>query len=347
MEGIDDPLDFKTDELQTLDENLRCPICKEFYDTAMILSTCSHSFCAMCIRRSLAAEQCCPKCRAPSHDSNLHNNYDLDNVISAWKISRNKILALENQIPAPSIDTDNKQTNPDDDFVQEFSSLTSSSRRSARLKDTTAKSEDPNLVTCPVCNQKMHPVVINEHVNTCLNGDSTIPPLPVKATIPILGKKPINFGKKPMKIVYDMYKEKDLRKMLKEYNLPDHGDRAQLIWRYKEYLTMYNANMDSLDPVDISQLIRRIQYNEQINSPRTIHKRSTPDSTVHNILFLLYILTMNRYLYHSLTIDFLLLQQKYDNEYKALMDMARKKPKKTTTNESPSPQSMTPPSDRI
>lgn len=88
MDGIDDPLDFKSSHLQTLDENLRCPICKEFYDTAMILSTCSHSFCAICIRRSLASEQCCPKCRTPSHDSNLHNNYDMDNVINAWKQSR-------------------------------------------------------------------------------------------------------------------------------------------------------------------------------------------------------------------------------------------------------------------
>lgn len=88
METIDDPLDFKNSELQTLDENLRCPICKEFFNTPLILSTCSHSFCAICIRRCLAAEQCCPKCRTSSFESNLHNNYDLDNIVNAWKGTR-------------------------------------------------------------------------------------------------------------------------------------------------------------------------------------------------------------------------------------------------------------------
>jgi E3 ubiquitin-protein ligase RAD18 len=119
----------------------------------------------------------------------------------------------------------------------------------------------------------------------------------------------INTGKKPVKIVYDMYKDKDLRRMLKvrkrmcmcgcreyvlthkvcvikEYDLPDHGDKAQLIWRYKEYVTMYNANMDSSDPVDISQLIRQLQTTEKLYSTRNLHKRSAPDTAVHNILFL-------------------------------------------------------------
>ncbi|SAM09336.1 hypothetical protein [Absidia glauca] len=306
MDGIDDPLDFKSSHLQTLDENLRCPICKEFYDTAMILSTCSHSFCAICIRRSLASEQCCPKCRTPSHDSNLHNNYDMDNVIHAWKQSRKTILDLEALDRSPPTDQPSSQNEQDEDFLEAPSS---SSRRSARLRTTTSKSEgkvvnntrweltsdgittlfsviDPELVTCPVCQQRMQMAVLNQHVDSCLNGDSTIPPLPVKASIPTLGKKTINTGKKPVKIVYDMYKDKDLRRMLKEYDLPDHGDKAQLIWRYKEYVTMYNANMDSSDPVDISQLIRQLQTTEKLYSTRNLHKRSAPDTAVHNILFL-------------------------------------------------------------
>jgi DNA repair protein Rad18 len=88
MFEVDDPSDFKAMELQTLDEHLRCPICKEFFSTPMILSSCSHSFCALCIRRSLTAEQICPKCRAPSLEKDLHNNYDLDNVVQIWKQAR-------------------------------------------------------------------------------------------------------------------------------------------------------------------------------------------------------------------------------------------------------------------
>ncbi|KAI8086707.1 uncharacterized protein BX664DRAFT_163577 [Halteromyces radiatus] len=210
MDTIDDPLDFETTELQTLDENFRCPICKEFYDTAMILSTCSHSFCAMCIRRSLAAEQCCPKCRAPGHDSNLHNNYDLDNVIHAWKLARKKILELQETTGSYTSQTTIQQE--ESSHVSQMES-TCSTRRSTRLKTVSSRTEDPDLVTCPICQQKMHMLVLNQHVDRCLDGDSTIPPLPSKPTT--LGKKKINTGKKPIKIVYDMYKDKDLRRMLK------------------------------------------------------------------------------------------------------------------------------------
>lgn len=87
-EGFDDPSDFEATILSNLDEHLRCPICKEFFDTTMILSTCSHSFCALCIRRSLTAEQICPKCRKPASDNDLLHNYDLDHVVHTWRQSR-------------------------------------------------------------------------------------------------------------------------------------------------------------------------------------------------------------------------------------------------------------------
>ncbi|ORZ17175.1 hypothetical protein BCR42DRAFT_414074 [Absidia repens] len=321
MEGIDDPLDFKAGELQTLDENLRCPICKEFYDTAMILSTCSHSFCAICIRRSLAAEQCCPKCRTPSHDSKLHNNYDLDNVIHAWKLSRKIILDLEQTtsiqteqsttaieqatirttttttttndsplLPPPRLPSSSSSTSADapnhkSNFTEQFQD-TSSSRRSTRLQSVTSLSENPDLVTCPICQQKMHMEVLNQHVDNCLNGDSTIPPRPTKPVIPQLVEKPINTGKKPIKIVYDMYKEKDLRRLLRDLDLPNHGDKSQMVWRYKEYVTMYNANMDSPDPMDITKLMRQLHKAESLQfSAKMASKRSAPDVDEHNILF--------------------------------------------------------------
>jgi len=87
-DGFDDPSDFNAVQLSTLDEHLRCPICKEIFDATMLLSTCSHSFCALCIRRSLSTEQICPKCRKPAYESNLIHNYDLDNVVRQWRESR-------------------------------------------------------------------------------------------------------------------------------------------------------------------------------------------------------------------------------------------------------------------
>ncbi|CAO3587340.1 unnamed protein product [Absidia cylindrospora] len=335
MEGIDDPLDFKAGELQTLDENLRCPICKEFYDTAMILSTCSHSFCAICIRRSLAAEQCCPKCRTPSHDSKLHNNYDLDNVIHAWKLSSNikfeqttsvrteQSTTTTQQVTLRTTTTNNLPLTPSPQFTSSSSSPseydrinvdrqsncteqfqdTSPSRRSTRLQSVTSQSEDPDLVTCPICQQKMHMEVLNQHVDNCLNGDSTIPPRPMKPVIPQLVEKQINTGKKPIKIVYDMYKEKDLRRLLRDLDLPNHGDKSQMVWRYKEYVTMYNANMDSPDPMDITKLMRQLHKAESLQfSAKMASKRPAPD-------------------------------HKYGDEYKALIERARRKPNNHSVEE--------------
>ncbi|CAO3617848.1 unnamed protein product [Cunninghamella blakesleeana] len=262
------------DELQTLDESLRCPICKEFFNTPMILSTCSHSFCAICIRRCLAAEQCCPKCRAPGFESNLHNNYDLDNIVNLEvKRSQSTIVTTMEKL-----------------------------QKSSRIKKNTEQTEDPNIATCPICQQKMPIVVINQHVNRCLEGDSRIPPLPNdNPQSSIMATKKIDPGKKPPRIVYDMYKEKDLRKALRELDLPDHGDRTQIVWRYKEYVALYNSNMDSGNPKDIKQLLKQLNASEQIQfSKRTNIKRNMPD--------------------------------KYDYEYKHLIEAARKKQKSVTVS---------------
>lgn len=86
--SIDDPSDFQSSELQKLDEHLRCPICKELFTTAMMISTCSHSFCALCVHRCLSEEQLCPKCRKEAFSNSIVHNYDLDNVVHIWRLSR-------------------------------------------------------------------------------------------------------------------------------------------------------------------------------------------------------------------------------------------------------------------
>lgn len=86
--GIDDPTDFNNLAFQGLDDHLRCPICKEFFNTAVILATCSHTFCSLCIRRSLSAEEVCPSCRHPAIESKLHNNLVVDYLVGIWKANR-------------------------------------------------------------------------------------------------------------------------------------------------------------------------------------------------------------------------------------------------------------------
>ncbi|RMX41069.1 hypothetical protein pdam_00003304 [Pocillopora damicornis] len=41
-------------EMRTIDNLLRCSICYEFFDVALITPECSHNYCSLCIRRSLS-----------------------------------------------------------------------------------------------------------------------------------------------------------------------------------------------------------------------------------------------------------------------------------------------------
>ncbi|ORX43188.1 hypothetical protein DM01DRAFT_1313127 [Hesseltinella vesiculosa] len=323
---IDDPLDFNNEHLQSFDEHMRCPICKEFYNTAMILSTCSHSFCAMCIRKSLSQEQCCPKCRKTCHDSQLHNNFDLDNLVQTWKNNARKLVLdmqetepessapLLPEQPASSTQRNShyrptSQKQPaaallDDEDFMPMNEISTANRRSRRLVDTTAASENPELGTCPFCLQKMPLAVLNSHANRCVDGDSRIPETPpVHKTNSSLGLgKKKYLGKKPQKIAYDMYKEKDMKRLLKDLGLPDNGDRSLCVWRYREYMILYNANMDAKDPVDFTVLLKQLKQAEHFYvTSRSSSKRAMPDVSEH--------------------------KEKYGDEFQMLIEKAKKRQK--------------------
>ncbi|KAF7730812.1 E3 ubiquitin-protein ligase rad18 [Apophysomyces ossiformis] len=392
---FDDPSDFQNAFLQDLDEHMRCGICKEFYTTAMILTTCSHSFCALCIRRSLSTEPCCPKCRVPTHDSKLHNNYELDNIVNSWRTARPAVLQLDQKkeqqpsseaaskmvqttgpvVRNPVVPENTATQQPFDPSLQApvyvgqpipgyataqypayagsqapvyatshtpiytgphtpmhigpqtpvyaGSSLSAPAtptqvnqevgrRRSGRLEqrkmaantaDAVIATNVPNVpiipqpplppppqpmvndtltsdreVECAVCGKSMKFAILNAHLDRCLKGDSSVTGLarnePSFAHIP---------PKKPTKLVYGILKDKDLREILRGLGLPDTGDKKQMIWRHKEYLTLYAANADSQNPVSASVLLRQLQELESayVHSRNAPLKRSTPDLDQH------------------------------------------------------------------
>src|SRR5277367_1217766 len=76
-DDFSDPSDWNNTSLSAispLDSNLRCLICKDFY-TAPVITSCLHTFCSLCIRRSLSTEAICPACRTTNiSDSGLRQN---------------------------------------------------------------------------------------------------------------------------------------------------------------------------------------------------------------------------------------------------------------------------------
>ncbi|KAJ1679617.1 E3 ubiquitin-protein ligase rad18 [Spiromyces aspiralis] len=87
---IEDPTDWPEalPHLHQLDAHLRCPICKEYFTTAMMLTSCGHNFCSLCIRRYLTTEKKCPSCRKSVDDSELLPNRLIDSITRSFRSNR-------------------------------------------------------------------------------------------------------------------------------------------------------------------------------------------------------------------------------------------------------------------
>ena len=91
---ISDPTEWLRTPLSSLapvDSALRCQVCKDFYSTPMITS-CSHTFCSICIRRCLAADGKCPACRNSEQEVKLRRDWALDDVVTAFQSARASTL---------------------------------------------------------------------------------------------------------------------------------------------------------------------------------------------------------------------------------------------------------------
>lgn len=91
---VSDPTDWietPLPKLSEVDSALRCQVCKDFYTTPMTTS-CSHTFCSLCIRRSLNNDGKCPACRTPDQELKLRFNGALEDVVEAFKRARQQVL---------------------------------------------------------------------------------------------------------------------------------------------------------------------------------------------------------------------------------------------------------------
>ena len=93
---VSDPSDWlgtSVTQLAPVETALRCQVCKDFFDTPMITS-CSHTFCSLCIRRCLTNDGKCPACRAPDQELRLRRNWTVQEVVDTFKTARPAILQL-------------------------------------------------------------------------------------------------------------------------------------------------------------------------------------------------------------------------------------------------------------
>ncbi|KAL4807572.1 Postreplication repair E3 ubiquitin-protein ligase rad18 [Aspergillus unguis] len=88
-----DWLDTPLTLLAPFESSLRCQVCKDFFDNPVITS-CSHTFCSLCIRRCLSTEGKCPTCRSSDQELKLRRNWVVQELVEGFNNARPSVLQL-------------------------------------------------------------------------------------------------------------------------------------------------------------------------------------------------------------------------------------------------------------
>ncbi|XP_060036765.1 E3 ubiquitin-protein ligase RAD18 isoform X2 [Erinaceus europaeus] len=90
--------------MKTVDDLLRCGICFDYFNIAMMIPQCSHNYCSLCIRKFLSYKTQCPTCCVTVTEPDLKNNRILDELVKSVSCARNHLLqcAFESPPTSPS-----------------------------------------------------------------------------------------------------------------------------------------------------------------------------------------------------------------------------------------------------
>ncbi|KIW00425.1 DNA repair protein rad18 [Verruconis gallopava] len=296
---VSDPtdwLDTSLSSLFALDSALRCQVCKEFYDTPMITS-CSHTFCSLCIRRCLSSDGKCPTCRSDDQSSKLRRNWAMQECVDAFSKSRQTMLDLAKNSRQVDDHPKRKRRKLSNFNSSPHASETLPARRtrsSARIegRESVPASQDvialdseeeediyvpghdeqvpePNdgLVACPMCNRRMKEEAVFAHLDHC-NGQQVKENTPTYVPHPRQPARPsqqrVNSPAKHLPhLNYSLLKDTALRKKLQELGIPSWGNRQLLIRRHTQWVDIFNANSDSPRPRSNRELLRDLDVWER------------------------------------------------------------------------------------
>lgn len=66
-------------------------------------------------------------------------------------------------------------------------------------------------------------------------------------------------AKKHASVVYNLKSIKNLRSMCKEAGLSSKGGKEILEWRHREYVRLYNANLDAIHPKELTEIAEQVK----------------------------------------------------------------------------------------
>ncbi|XP_061218488.1 E3 ubiquitin-protein ligase RAD18 [Neopsephotus bourkii] len=306
--------------LKAVDNLLRCGICFDYLSIAMIIPQCSHNYCSLCIRKFLSYKPQCPTCCVAVSESDLKNNRVLDELVKSfnsasrrsagkshvkssvsWTAVKEDMPVIGSFLTKEKVCTSTKAdslagTDEKSLKTEEHHDLYSSSAEIDNKDNKVGSQESPKCtksqekpstslvkavskVACPVCEVAIPEEYINKHLDTCLTREEKKDCLRSSA-----------HKRKPLpKVVYSLLSDRDLKKKLKQHGLSTRGTRQQLIKRHQEFVHMYNAQCDSLNPKSAAEIVKELENNEKIrlllelNKPGESSLTSTKDKTEEEI----------------------------------------------------------------
>ncbi|XP_078270545.1 E3 ubiquitin-protein ligase RAD18 isoform X4 [Rhinoraja longicauda] len=85
-----------------MDDLLRCGICFEYFNIAMMIPRCSHNYCSLCLRKFLSYKTQCPICCVTVTEPELLNNRVLDEIVKCFRTARELLSDCDFQSPPVS-----------------------------------------------------------------------------------------------------------------------------------------------------------------------------------------------------------------------------------------------------
>ncbi|KAH9219634.1 hypothetical protein DL95DRAFT_520621 [Leptodontidium sp. 2 PMI_412] len=287
---ITDSTDWLETPLRSLagvDSALRCQVCKDFYTTPMITS-CSHTFCSLCIRRCLNNDGKCPACRTQDQELKLRFNGAMQDLVEAFTKARPEVLEHAKKplvVPENSLSKRGREeAELDEEETPRKRTRSTGTRKSSRksqptpsqvIQDSDEDDEDfvpeDGYATCPVCSKQVKIDNINSHLDRMCADEPRITNSKPMGRISKQGsaQNPLTISDTPKRperlaqINFSMMKEAALRKKLGEMGISVAGNKPLMERRYTEWITLWNANCDARKPKTKGELKRELEIWER------------------------------------------------------------------------------------
>jgi Zinc finger, C3HC4 type (RING finger) len=213
--------------LQELESCMRCQICGSFFHSPVSVQGCFHTFCSECIRGAIRAGKLSIRRTA------------------LCPICRNPIDGNVNDCLLPNRSVE--------EMVYKFKQL-----RGNLIATLAASPESsPSVLHHNDDNQNNATATLKSSTNHKESGEEIENSKPDKI---ITAMEP---RKKIPKTFYNGMKRKKLQEKCRELGLSDQGTDHELKSRHQDYVTLYNAECDSLHPRSPLELVRMIHEREK------------------------------------------------------------------------------------